>query len=122
MKKQYQEWIEKNVSDPYYTCAARTTEMAKAFPELTRVRGHYCDAACGVREHWWLVDEHGGEVDPTAAQFPTKGNGFYEIWDESLQEPNAMCLNCGEYFYSETGDQICSENCHIEFAAHCMGG
>jgi hypothetical protein len=109
----YLEWIEQNVPDPRGTCREVTEEMAKEFPELRRVRGCYYCWTWGEREHWWLVDEVNDRIiDPTAAQFPSKGTGTYEEWDESHPEPTGMCPNCGEYCYK--GEQV-HEHCHDEF-------
>lgn len=104
----YQEWIDQ-LGDTYGTCHEVTKEMAKEFPELQRVRGHYFCWVWGEREHWWLTN--GDEViDPTASQFPSKGGGEYEEWEGP--EPTGMCPNCGEYCYNH--EQV-HEHCHDEF-------
>lgn len=109
----YQQWIYQNVQgDSTGQCEEVTTAMAEAFPELRRVRGHYHCWIWGKREHWWLVGKHGSVIDPTAAQFPSKGAGRYEEWDESQPESTGMCPNCGEYCYD--GEQV-HEHCHDEF-------
>jgi hypothetical protein len=118
MLVKYSEWITKNITEAYGKCKEMAEEMAKIFPELTIVRGHYYCMVWGEREHWWLVDEQGHIVDPTAAQFPTKGNGEYVPWDEGAPEPTGMCPNCGEYCYD--GNYCCSESCSISYAAYCM--
>ena len=106
----YAEWIDQ-VTDVYGTCREVTREMQKAFPELKLVRGHYCCWVLGKREHWWLVDGY-KIVDPTAAQFPSKGEGRYEELPEDTQTPSGMCPNCGEYCYD--GEQV-HDHCHDEF-------
>ena len=116
----YQEWIDEHYPDyesSYGKCAEATLDMQKVFPELTRVRGHYYCSSWGEREHWWLTDKDGNIVDPTARQFPTKGHGVYDPWDESQPEPTGICPNCGEYCYNN--DTCCSENCSREYAAYC---
>ena len=65
-------WLAAN--DPYGACRAACDAMLLAFPELRLVRGHYLCPLWGDREHWWLVDPGGAIVDPTAAQFPTRGH------------------------------------------------
>lgn len=116
MKPEYQTWIEENVTETYGKCSEVTLAMQEAFPELTRVRGHYFCIVWGEREHWWLKD--GDEVvDPTAGQFPSQGNGVYVEWDESQPEPTGMCPNCGDYCYD--GKTLCSERCEIEYVAYC---
>lgn len=120
MRPEHSAWIDEHVSGNCYGhCAEVTAAMAEAFPELTRVRGHYYCVAWGERAHWWLVDTDGTIVDPTAEQFPSHGNGHYEPWKEGAPEPTGKCANCGELVY--TGDTVCSENCGIEYAAFCTG-
>lgn len=121
MLDKYQNWIEQNApkgSDAYGKCAETTERMIKAFPELKRIRGHYYCYIWGERTHWWLQDQDGSIVDPTATQFPSGGNGHYEAWDESKPEPTGICPNCGDYCYN--GSNCCSENCSTEYAAYCM--
>ena len=49
-----------NVSgDGYGKCREVTENMAAAFPQLTRVRGHYYCDSWGERAHWWLVEPLG---------------------------------------------------------------
>lgn len=118
----YQEWIK---NSPYATqqgaygqCKDATKEMAAAFPELTRVRGHYYCHIWGEREHWWCETPDGKIVDPTKAQFPSGGFGEYEPWDESQPEPTGMCPNCSGYCYN--GETCCSAECHDAYVAYCM--
>jgi len=119
MKTEYKTWIEENVSDTYGTCREVTERMAEAFPELRRVRGHYFCFLWGRRQHWWLEDEDGNIIDPTAHQFPSKGYGDYEKWDESKLEPTGICPNCGDLCYS--GHTCCSEVCSNAYARYCTG-
>ncbi len=117
MIKKYKDWIETwlTSNNPYGKCAEATLSMQKEFPELIRVRGHYYDAIWGEREHWWLKTKDGEIVDPTAAQFPTKGIlGDYEEWEEGREEPIGKCMNCGEYCFESKGGShhACSKRCH----------
>ena len=95
----YEEWIAQYV-DRYATvlgkCAAATTEMCAAFPELKRVAGHVYPLGWGRRAHWWCVTPDGAIVDPTAAQFPG-GDAFeYEPWEPGSPVRVGRCMNCGE--------------------------
>lgn len=118
MKPEYAAWITANVRNPYGRCKEVTEQMVAAFPELARVRGHYYCWSWGERAHWWLVDEQGEIVDPTAEQFPSKGCGEYAVWIEGSPEPTKVCPNCGENVYD--GNTCCSEACGLAYAAYCM--
>lgn len=114
----YQAWIDAHVTETYGKCREVSKQMADAFPELTRVRGHYYCPIWGERTHWWLVTQDGDIVDPTAEQFPSKGLGHYEPWDESQPEPTGRCPNCGGYVFN--GDTCCSAACSLEYVAFCQ--
>lgn len=106
----HKKWIEENYptyESAYGNCAAATTKMVEAFPELKRVRGHYYCAVWGEREHWWC-ELNGTIVDPTAVQFPTKGIGRYIPWDEDAEEPTGKCMECGDYCYD--GHYFCCDS------------
>jgi hypothetical protein len=113
MTEQYAAWIAANVADPRRTCRETTLAMAAAFPELRRVRGHYCHGLIGEAPHWWLVAPDGSIVDPTAVQFPA--GGTYVEHDESQPEPTGRCLECGDYTYDRR--LFCSAECHNAAAA-----
>ena len=112
MEAQYSDWIQANVAKTYGECVDVTQRMQDAFPLLERVRGHYYCPVWGERAHWWLVDVHGEIIDPTAGQFPSKGNGRYEPWDDSQEEPTGRCMGCGGYCYG--GDSVCSPACEVD--------
>lgn len=121
MKKEYKDWIESNVEgNGYGKCAEVTSAMAEAFPELTRVRGHYYCIRWGERAHWWLKTSDGEIVDPTASQFPTKGRGHYQEWDESNEEPTGICPECGKYVYG--GKSLCSDECEQSYMRYLETG
>lgn len=126
LPKNYQEWIDKNVpEDPTGKCAEVTEAMQEVFPELNRVRGHYICPLCvfsstPIFPHWWLVAPDGQVIDPTAAQFPSKGSGVYEPHDESEPEPTGKCHECGNYCYD--GNFFCCENCEISYMAYMNSG
>lgn len=119
---QYANWItayRQRVGDATGRCAEATSEMAAAFPELTRVRGHVPFAG---REwtHWWLVSPDGTVIDPTADQFGPSGPVAYFPHDEAGPEPTGKCPNCGGYVYDSS--TVCSEACAREYAAYVMRG
>ena len=111
----YTKWIEENVTDPRDKCFETTLDMQEAFPELTRVRGYY-HGAPGPRPHWWLVAPDGKIVDPTASQFPSRGE--YEPFEGP--EPTGMCPNCGGYIYDN--NSVCSYKCGDEYSKYLVDG
>lgn len=120
-RTQYEEWISAHYPTPesaYGKCDEATSLMAKAFPELSRVRGHYYCWSWGERTHWWLVTTDGSIVDPTASQFPTAGSGVYETWTEGAKEPVGKCPNCGDYVYDY--GVVCSDVCARSYASYLM--
>jgi hypothetical protein len=117
----YKTWIAANVEgNGYGQCSEATEAMADAFPELKRVRGHYYCHRWGERTHWWLVAPDGSIVDPTAAQFPSRGDGDYVEWNEGDEEPTGKCPNCDGYVYG--GGTVCSEQCAREYERYLMFG
>lgn len=116
----YDDYITDEASAVYGKCAEITEAFAKAFPELRRVRGHYHCPHWGERDHWWLVAPDGSIVDPTRAQFPSRGIGEYVEWIEGTKEPTGMCPNCGGPCYD--GDYCCTEACGRAYVAFCSGG
>lgn len=114
----YSEWIVINVMDPVGTCKETTEDMQAAFPELTRVRGHYHCPVWGLRAHWWMIDLDGKIIDPTDEQFPSKGLGVYVAWNEDDLEPTGKCLDCGEYLFD--GDIHCNDQCRRAFMADLL--
>jgi hypothetical protein len=115
MNEKYLKWIEKNIPNyesAYGKCRETCEKMLKEFPELKLVRGYYSCAVWGERMHWWLVDAENNIIDPTAIQFPTKGNGIYQKLDEFAPQPTGKCTNCGEYIYN--GNYLCSDGCKFD--------
>lgn len=109
----YDQWIQENVKDDGYgQCKEITAKMAEAFPELTRVRGHYYCSWWGERAHWWLRNNE-GIIDPTSAQFPSRGTGKYVEWIEGTPEPIGRCRECGEESFYEK--DFCCENHKVAF-------
>ncbi len=118
MLETYKKWIAENVKgNGYGECSEITEQMAEAFPELTRVRGHYYCSAWGERTHWWLVTSDDEIIDPTVEQFPSKGKGVYDSWVEGTEEPTGKCPNCGGYCYGSR--YFCSNSCGVEYSAYC---
>ena len=103
MDEKYSKYIadlKMTYSKAYGNCKPICKQMKEHFPELKRIRGHYYCIVWGERMHWWLQPENGDIIDPTAIQFPTKGHGVYEPWDETQDEPIGKCPNCGEYIFN----------------------
>jgi len=106
----YQGWIKENVTEAYGKCVEVTKQMLEAFPELTRVKGHYHCPFDGKRPHWWLKTDQGVVVDPTASQFLSGGiMGEYEEWKEGRPEPTGKCMDCGGYCYNNSN--FCTQKC-----------
>ena len=110
MKFKYFKWIHDCGDHTLGRCAEQTLRMQKVFSELKRVRGHYHCVVWGERSHWWLVDQKGDIIDPTADQFPSCG-GEYVEWEG--EEPTGKCPNCGGYCYR--GEGLCSKTCYVSF-------
>lgn len=75
-------WIEENVSDPRNHCFFYAAALAALFPGLTLVKGwntgQFRDGALIEEKdtgHFWVEDEKGRIIDPTAGQYP-KGRNF----------------------------------------------
>jgi hypothetical protein len=119
MIKKYQDWIDAKclTENPKRKCADWTLEMQAAFPELKRVRG-WVDTYGGENPHWWLMDEEGCFIDPTASQFV--GIIAYRLYDESLGEPKGKCMNCGEWSYH--AELACSDRCAYELDGYYNTG
>lgn len=124
MDDKYELWIAVNVADPLGRCAEASAEMVAAFPELTRVRGHYFCPVWGERAHWWCVAPDGTIVDPTAAQFPSKGAFDYTPLAADVEEPVGRCCNCGELSYASAGggETCCSPACETAYTAYVTSG
>jgi hypothetical protein len=93
-------------------CKKICEEMNKVFPELKLIRGHYFCPIWEERGHWWLVNHNNDIIDPTAIQFPSKGEGLYIPWDESQAEPTGKCPNCGELIFD---GRYVHKECEIAF-------
>lgn len=66
----YQEWIEDNVKYPRDGCFFYSATMALLFPELTLIRGKHSKQRKDDTCHFFLRDDNGNEIDPTAKQYP----------------------------------------------------
>lgn len=109
MNPQYQLWIVQNVTDARGRCVETTRQMARAFPELRRVRGHaHCPIQNRAIPHWWLVAPSGDVVDPTAEQFECPSMVTYEEY--TGPEPTGHCLDCGALLYDER-QTFCNDAC-----------
>jgi len=73
-------------------CKELSEAACVADPTLTLVRGHYyCPIWNSAEEHWWTVRQDGSIHDPTKDQFPSRGQGFYEPFDGTVE-----CAECGK--------------------------
>jgi len=85
-------------------------------PSLTIVRGHYyCPIWNSSEPHWWTVRLDGTIYDPTANQFPSRGNGIYTPFSGLIP-----CSECGKEIKEEDADidgnyAFCSYRCHSNF-------
>lgn len=107
-----------NVTEHYGRCREVTDRMVQQFPELRQVRGYYHCPIWGEREHWWCVDPNGKVVDPTFAQFPSKGIGEYVEYHGP--EATGMCPECGGYCFD--GNYFCSEPCKTSYMEYIRTG
>lgn len=72
-------------------CREMSEQAVQADPTLTLVRGFYFCPIWNTEEpHWWCTRPDGTIVDPTAAQFPSKGLGLYREFDGMV-----ACAECG---------------------------
>lgn len=78
----------------YGKCREQCIAMMDKFPHLKCVYGEYFDSLIGLRSHFWLYDplKENLLVDPTAAQFPTKGAGLYFV-DYSIDPKTKIRLD-----------------------------
>ena len=95
-------------------CKPECEKAISLDPSLALVRGHYIDPEWGKQQHWWTIRADGSIYDPTARQFPSKGNGEYVPFNGEC-----TCENCGRIFH-ETDDgaqffgkyALCSYSCY----------
>ncbi len=110
-------WLSSHLKgeDGYGECLSVCQEMVKRWPTLILVRGYYHCPSWGERGHWWLINEAGQIVDPTARQFPSGGQGRYVVYsDAEIAErtPIGRCLDCGEdIFEGGYSGTFCTEAC-----------
>lgn len=124
----YEEWIQEHCLPGDRVngkCAERTQEMAAAFPELRRVRGHAYLLGCPEpRPHWWLEAPDGSRIDPTESQWTDPNYIYagcvvlgYDPLPEDFEEPIGKCMACGGYCYPSTpgaNSNACSTACIVE--------
>lgn len=126
MKDEYVTWIKAYIDRMdgklLGRCKDAVEEMAKAFPELTKVPGHvYTD--WGMRGHWWCKTADGEVIDPTAKQF-----GFifaYEPWVPGTEVRVGKCMECGDEIWKAVQtleeeprrETFCSKDCEATFCA-----
>ena len=94
-------------------CQQMSEELVKNSTGLMMVRGfYYCPIWNREEPHWWCEDIYGNIIDPTAKQFPSKGNGTYTVFDGYLE-----CCQCGKRFHyleeaSGSNHPVCSYQCY----------
>jgi hypothetical protein len=126
----YEEWIEAYIGrfeDPALMlgkCKEAVEEMHAEFPELRVVRGHaVCPAPWGEREHWWLEEQGGRILDPTALQF-TAGVHTYREYSEGDPICVGKCRDCGEEIWGDPerfegySTDFCNERCANAYMAY----
>ena len=100
-------------------CGVFTRAFQERFPSLRRIAGYYFCTASGwsYGEHWWLLDNAGQVIDPTADQFPCQGHGRYEPYSPFKHKVlKGKCPCCGRGLYSREGGYPCSLPCDQELA------
>ena len=79
------------------------------------------------RGHWWLTDEEGNIVDPTAGQFPIIVR--YEPWSDGDPIRLGKCRNCGKEVWGvpeldelsgfvSNEKSFCDEHCYEAYGAY----
>jgi len=98
-------------------CKEYVDKLVSTDNSLRAVRGHYHCPFWGEQPHWWAVDGHGKIIDPTSAQFPSKGGGEYVEFNGKVS-----CSECGKQM-NETDPEVrfesnycfCSTKCNMRF-------
>lgn len=114
----------------YGKCKEAVDKMARAFPELRKVRGHVLSAPpWGRRQHWWLETMDGLVVDPTAAQFPAI-EAYEELIEGVTPVQVGRCMSCGKPIMSRDpasmldvrhSTSLCSDECADAYGRYVMG-
>ncbi|HEY6019200.1 MAG TPA: hypothetical protein VIY48_04655 [Candidatus Paceibacterota bacterium] len=98
-------------------CKELVDAVIASDPSLTAVRGHYFCPIWNTEEpHWWATTPDGKIVDPSAKQFPSKGNGMYTPFNGLVP-----CAECGaemkedEVARTEGRYGFCSTKCAMRF-------
>lgn len=93
-------------------CKQYCDRAVRIFPVLKLVRGHYHDWQWGEQMHWWCVRPDGSIFDPTAKQFPSKGNGDYIEFDGYF-----TCESCGKKVLEEN---LTTHGHHTYCSGECL--
>ncbi len=130
-RREVTRWIEENVSDPKNHCFFYAAVLAALFPGLTLVRGwntgQFRDGRLveqGDTGHFWLEDEEGDIIDPTAAQYPGGRNfggspvSLAANLPEAIEDPLFKTLPSGdqEKILQVSADPVSGR--HIGFRRH----
>lgn len=97
-------------------CKELSQQAVAADPSLELVRGTYVCPMWGEQHHWWCKTADGTIVDPSVAQFPTKGIGAEYVEFDGI----VHCANCHQAVPEEhaTFDgryAFCSTKCNMRF-------
>lgn len=110
---------EEQVLEDYKKFRGKCKQLAEAAvkndPSLKLVRGYYYCPVWGEQPHWWTIRPDGTIFDPTAAQFPSNGKGYYVEFSGIIQ-----CSECGKTMKEEEASFdsnycFCSPSCHMRF-------
>ncbi len=97
-------------------CKELSEAAVAADASLTLVRGFYFCPIWNVEEqHWWCKDATGKIVDPSAAQYPSKGLGTYREFDGWFS-----CAECGADVHADDPKAI-KEGSYICCSGKCFG-
>ena len=105
--------------DDYLQFRGKCKDLSEAAivrdPTLRLVRGHYYCHSYGKQPHWWCETPEGTVVDPSARQFPSKGQGIYEKFNGVVE-----CAECGKEMEEhearfESNYAFCSTRCILRF-------
>lgn len=92
-------------------CKQLSEEAVRLDPTLTLRRGHYWCPFWGSQPHWWTERPDGSIYDPSARQFPSKGEGDYIPFSGKVE-----CGECGKEMDENDASYygnyaLCSQQC-----------
>lgn len=99
-------------------CGTFTRCFVERFPGLKAVAGYY-HSSTGLNrgDHWWLVNEKGETIDPTADQFLDCGAGTLVPYNPHKHlTAKGTCMCCGFSIFMSDKRAACSPECDEELA------